>query len=373
VQSSPCFRRVCAAFGAVLAAGLAGCYHPSSTPERKASFAPYADLKLDEPSIGRPVSLEGYLALRSGLLTRAGTTGVSVGSVAAIDSRGYYLTAAHCVEGKAVGLQVPCVTIDRSSTPPVVKIEVTFRTAEVVWRGDVAKGEPDLAVLYDRRPPDAVFSWETDPKAGVSVVGAGVDYEKRIVDFTAGGLGGKLLGTQTMKSPIGPWTGLVTSLPAHAGDSGGAVATIDGHLLGITYAVRLGRFSGPRTTYASRPDLAWLRRIIDEDFAHRPADNPVAAFWRRPDQAEYLARLLVDGLRELETARLAANAPEDNRAGYNRQELVRKILDEQAGVPDEQAIGVVLPALPRISGAASAVSEDVNRVSTILRAKLQMK
>jgi hypothetical protein len=144
-------------------------------------------------------------------------------------------------------------------------------------------------------------------------------------------------------------------------------------LLGINYAERRGRFSGPRITYASRPDLAWLGRIIDEDFARRPADNPVAAFWRRPDQAEYLARLLVDGLRELETARLAANAPEDNRARYNRQELVRKILDEQAGVPDWQSIGVVLPALPRISGDASAVSEDVNRVSAILRVKLQMK
>jgi hypothetical protein len=253
VQTPHCFRGACAALGALLAAALGGCYHPSSTPERKASFAPYAGLKLDDPSIGQPVSLEGYLALRSGLLTRAGTTGVSVGSVAAIDSRGYYLTAAHCVEGNDFELQVPCVTVDRSSTPPVAKIEVISRTAEVVWRGDVEKGEPDLAVLCDRRPPDAVFSWGTDPKAGGSVVAAGADYEKRIVDFTAGGLGGKLLGTQTMKSPSGPWTALITSLPAHGGDSGGAVATTDGQLLGITYAVRRGRFSGPRITYAAAP------------------------------------------------------------------------------------------------------------------------
>lgn len=360
-------------------AALSGCQHVSTTAERDASFAPYAESKIPDAQFGGEIDFRSYTAFRTALVVVLGSkpSGLGAGSAAAIDGRGYYLTAAHAAPGDTAFLQV-WHNFPRKTSPQ--KPRFTLEEARIVWRGDVGKGEPDLALLYTSRPPELVFEWSSEITLNSPAVSTGLNYEKKFAGgFTSGAAAGKLLNSETRTTSTPPWFLLTGNLPLHSGDSGGPLTTVAGRLLGINYAagsfLRLMPFP-PRTPRAwislsVRPNLDWLHHLIDEDYAKRSNAPAIAAFWKRPDAAQFLARKLLDRLREIEASRLARGAPEDNRAAYNRQELVRKILADEADLTDPSFIPV-LSALPRIDPSAPPSPTDLDQLAAALRTQFVM-
>lgn len=370
----------CAVFLLLCFSFLTGCNHVSTTAERNTSFAPYAGITIRDAKLGAEISLQGYIALRTALVLVANSaqpSRVGFGSAVAIDSRGYFLTASHCVAGDKTPLQVwRHLPRGRKLTEPISVSE----EAEVVWRGDVSKGEPDLAVLHDPRPPDLVFEWAPEIKIGESAVAAGLNYEQPLVaSLTSAAAGGKVLGSVEQTTSTPSWLKLTGNLPIHGGDSGGPLAATDGRLLGINYLIGRVLHLTLRPAFlplgwvstAARPDLAWLSRLIDEDYAKRPHAAAIAALWRRTDAAEFLSNLLIDRLRDLEATRLAAHAPDDIRADYHRQELLRKILSDEAGIGDPFFVDL-REVLPRAVPTEPVSPADVAKVAAVLREKLQM-
>ena len=367
--------KFCPAFLLLVCLGaLAGCHHVSTTAQRDASFAPYTENMIPDRDLGGEIDLRSYAAFRTVLVS---SPNGSVGSGAAVDQRGYLVTAAHAVSEHVAFVQIwRNLPKKNSSRKPAWSSE----EAHIVWRGDIGKGEPDLAVLYVARPPEWVFEWSSEPRPNEPAVSAGLNYAKDYSGgFSSGAAAGKLLDSKPRKSATPHWILVIGNLPLHSGDSGGPLITPAGRLVGVNFAA--GSFlrpglSPPRLqrswiSHAARPDLLWLRQIIDEDYAKRPSAPAIAAFWRRADSAEFLARTLVDGLRELEAARLASGGPDDNRAAYNRQERVRKILADHAGLIDPSFLPV-LSALPRISASETPTPADFDKLATMLREQFQM-
>src|SRR5580658_2775973 len=116
----------------------AGCVHYNTSEKRDASFLPYAGAKVG------PVSLREFLLARSAVLFEGAQLSVTVsaadsrmvwikgavsriGEAAAIDRRGYFLTAAHCVKKGPFSL----LFLDKG--------RLVAQPARVVWRGDISK------------------------------------------------------------------------------------------------------------------------------------------------------------------------------------------------------------------------------------------
>ena len=185
---------------------------------------------------------------------QASNSTFKVGSASAIDHRGYFLTAAHCVKKEA-----PYLLFGLGR-------QLQAEPARVVWRGDVSKGEPDLALLWVPRTLDRVFEWASDFKAGDQVVAVGPNYHPpfdiKVVCFAG------TLNECTTRSGIGPRARSIShNAPLHGGDSGGPLVDLDGRLIAIN--VRVERtFSflhplGKRLSFADHPDLPWLYQLIE--------------------------------------------------------------------------------------------------------------
>jgi hypothetical protein len=135
----------------------------ASIADRRASFAPHAHSRVEaEP-------LAEFLARRTAFViggdglaivlpvksTRACSGQFAIRAVAsrfstaaAIDTRGYFLTASHAFEKKA-----PFIAYYRKNRIQIIP-------SRVVWRGNFAKGEPDLAVLC---VPDSSNQFSSGP------------------------------------------------------------------------------------------------------------------------------------------------------------------------------------------------------------------
>src|ERR1035438_9985451 len=135
-----------------------GCVRDNTSARRDASFLPYAGTKVGQ------VSLREFLRARSAVLFEGDQLSVpasgtnsrivwikgtifGIGSAAAIDRRGYFLTAAHCVEKGTFLL----LFFDKG--------QLQAQPARVVWRGDDSKKQPDLALLQVSFPLQDVFEW----------------------------------------------------------------------------------------------------------------------------------------------------------------------------------------------------------------------
>jgi len=151
-----------------------GCVHYNTSARRDASFLPYAGAKVGQ------VSLREFLRTRSAVVfegdqlsfTASGTnsrmgrltgTVFSIGAAAAIDRRGYFLTAAHCVEKGTFLL----LFFDKG--------QLQAQPVRVVWRGDDSKMQPDLALLQVPFPLQDVFEWTPTLTNGESIVAVGVN------------------------------------------------------------------------------------------------------------------------------------------------------------------------------------------------------
>jgi len=246
-----------------------GCEHYNTPAIRDASFLPYADAKVGRVSLREflrarsAVQFEGdqlYVTISGADYTVKGKI-FGIGAAAAIDRRGYFLTAAHCVEKGTCLL----LYLDKG--------HFEAQTAQVVWRGDESKKQPDLALLRVPFPLQDVFEWTPRFTSGERIMAAGLNVlpNNRIKGQC---MAGKILRLDSGSETVLPhYICISHDAPLHAGDSGGPLVSSDGRLVGINSDVIIGR---PRwlsfsveTLFgeAERPDLEWLRQLIEQDAA----------------------------------------------------------------------------------------------------------
>ena len=262
---------------AVASAFLAGCVQ-GTVSERKTSFSPYTDTRVGSQA------LRGFLASRTAVLLTGAHLKVTasetnpgvinfqtpspslvLGSAAAVDHRGYFLTAAHGVGKDPIYL----VSARRG--------QLQVETARLVWRADLPRGEPDLALLWVPRRLDQVFEWASGFQVGEPVVAVGQNYQPPL-DIEIVSVAGTLQASGTGSGPRLGARWIRHSAPLRKGDSGGPLADVEGRLIGIN--VKAGRtFSswqplGRKVGLAEHPDLAWLRQLIERHAAQAKAASP---------------------------------------------------------------------------------------------------
>lgn len=245
----------------ILVAGIcflnSGCVsRVASMEKRNASFSPYIDTKIGN------IAATSFLGLRHAIVISGSH---SFGSAVAVDQRGYFLTAAHCVSDSPLELMVA------SWQPGNSDITFESRTCRIVWRGNEQNNEPDLAILRISSTIEWAFEWAADFKRDDVVLGMGPNYvTKKELEVDLGCFAGKILKVAPVENGKPKYTQIWHDAPMHPGDSGGPITTLDGRLLGIndTYSAMLLLPTLKLAPYTSaiRPDLAWLRQMIEADF-----------------------------------------------------------------------------------------------------------
>jgi hypothetical protein len=89
-----------------------------------------------------------------------------------------------------------------------------------------------------------------------------------------------------------------------------------------------------------------------------------------PDRADYLARLLLSRMRDLEGALLDDAAPDEHEDGLRRQELVAKVLVVEEGITDGPTVQLVASALPRVNPFEPTPDRDTFEFADFLRTQL---
>jgi S1-C subfamily serine protease len=267
-----------------LCLACAGCVHYSTPKERDASYSAYRDSKVGQESLRK------YVIARSAALFMARdlqTAPVSAdtmwisnsigwyGTAAAIDQRGYFLTAAHCAKRGKFWL-----AFQRDG-------KLQIEPARVVWRGDVKRRDPDLAILCVSRPIRQAFDWATGFTNESPVIAVGLSLDDRSHALKTQCMAGRILKiSEESNAESAGYEVVDHSSPLHHGDSGGPLVLPDGRLLGInvneTLDFHLSRLSfEPAHGGTHRPNLAWLRKVIDADAAlqsvsrHTPSPQPL--------------------------------------------------------------------------------------------------
>lgn len=258
---------------------VAGCktldLPPVSDEARLASMVPFKNRRVGGQS------LVNHAISRSGLLTSGAnftesdqedsnafesngvfSNGGSFGAATAIDSRGYFLTAAHCVDENQEMLQLLFLRGEGMSV----------KRARVVFMGASSGDSFDFAILHVPETLDNAFEWSEHYVVGDPVFCAGAVMEEMDsserdlkMDMTGGvieGLGSQEADGQTFKV-------VDHSAPIYHGYSGGPLVSTDGKLVGINYSVSgFRRVVGKpvrEDSSAIRPDLKWLQAIIEKD------------------------------------------------------------------------------------------------------------
>jgi hypothetical protein len=145
--------------------------------------------------------------------------------------------------------------------------------ARIVWRGDVNKREPDLAVLCVSLPISQTFEWATEFTNGTPVIDVGLSLDNHSRVLKTQCMAGKISKVSEGLSAVpSDYTVVSHNSPLRHGDSGGPLVLSDGRLLGINVSETLDfQWSHlsfePEHGEAHRPDLAWLQKVIDADAA----------------------------------------------------------------------------------------------------------
>lgn len=193
---------------------------------------------------------------------------LGVALAAAIDRRGYFLTAAHVAAIEPLSL----IFYDGK--------QLHASPARVVAKVSCLKHEADrkldVAVLQVDAELDDVFEWadlsEIRRSAFLFQIGRAIhqssDTHGIIGPVSFVGKFKKMIGLR------GGGTAIRTDMPAARGDSGGPVLTLEGKLLGIECG-SVRPFLRRGYELANRPDLNWLRDVTDRDSQPR-AREPIA-------------------------------------------------------------------------------------------------
>ena len=260
---------------------FAGCVFRQKTSTRVHSFDPHANHYIIESKDPlRVTELRAFLTQRTALLMSSDespitegrvlrlekTTHVDMGCAAAIDARGYFLTASHCVGKTPVHL----IFVD---TEGVLRVAPT----RCVWQGDLRKGEPDLAILHaPAASTPRVFKWAEEPAPQAPVVAVGIAWNERQpsgFEFMGGNI-----RKSTARGTDGNDARILHDIPIQSGDSGGPLLNLSGRLIGInvegfppSMRFLMPWLSFPRST-SERPDPRWVTDLIERDAASQPAE-----------------------------------------------------------------------------------------------------
>jgi S1-C subfamily serine protease len=274
--------RILLALPAIIAClATAGCVTRIATvAERKASISPYTRTQIGSQRIEEFLLRRTAFLISGDRLTVTPTalttpangrafnvagrkTSFRCGTATAIDSRGYFLTASHNLEGDA-----PYLAFYKRN-------QIQFTRSRVVWRGAYRKGQPDLAILHVPTSLEAAFEWAPDSTPGDVAVAAGLNSDRRS-KFELVCLAGPVLKLDLHPSPLPGCTTIFHRAPVHPGDSGGPLVALDGRLIGINIELRPAGFLyvSASTSVAERPMLDWLRQTIAADVAARQSPGP---------------------------------------------------------------------------------------------------
>jgi S1-C subfamily serine protease len=195
--------------------------------------------------------------------------GSGFGCAAAIDPRGYFLTASHCLTRKEAYLIVYSSNMVRAVR------------ARVVWQGKTKHEQPDVGILHIPLELTHTFAWAPDIATDEPVMAVGLAWTNRpdreLRGFAL--LAGRVLGHRESKRDIA-YSCIENDIPLQSGDSGGPLVDLEGRLLGVNvratpplvHKVLSDRFF---PTVAHRPNQAFLRQLIEED---------VSSHFKWPDQ-----------------------------------------------------------------------------------------
>ncbi|MES2923592.1 MAG: serine protease [Verrucomicrobiota bacterium] len=251
-----------------------GCTFRQSENLRAASFTPHAGRRIGRVDAGT------FLQSRVALLVSSDRdpaskwlagdphvpAGSDLGCAAAIDGRGYFLTAAHCLTHRFVYL----ILFDSRTTRAL--------RARVVWQGHSRKGQSDLAILHVRRMLDHTLDWADGVHTDEPVMAVGLSWTDKPNRNLRGfeWMGGRILRSSKLKGEEGDFN-VGTDVPLQPGDSGGPLVDAEGRLIGINVQGTpplvhkvLPGWMFPMI--AERPNRAWLRETIGNDVARRPSE-----------------------------------------------------------------------------------------------------
>ncbi|MFT4548388.1 MAG: S1-C subfamily serine protease [Pseudoalteromonas tetraodonis] len=195
----------------------------------------------------------------------------SSGCAVPITRDGYFLTAAHCLEGAKAAL----ITFASAASGNPIVIKADWR---VVWKSpDFRKF--DLAIIHAAVPPTQMFVLR-------SVEGIGAGDAVGLTGYSGMGSVGPprpsdaagrilLISEPRGKTPGPVWRLIQHDAPMCPGDSGGPLVDRSGRLIAINSLMRIrriGQFLHSRSAdglgymgESVAPDPAWLKRVIEAD------------------------------------------------------------------------------------------------------------
>ncbi len=247
---------------------------PVNDAVREASFVPFKGVSVGDELLSRHVQKRTAFLL-SGVdlpeVTNADETSVSgegdspglvyYGSAAAIDRRGYFVTAAHCVEDNPDKLRLTFLNDGA----------ITVRRARVVYMGNPLTDNSDFAIVHVPVTLSDVFDWADQFKmedpvmcSGSKQQGDGSQKSFKMV------MSGGVIKTLENRAVSGNSYQIIRhSAPIYHGNSGGPLVDVQGRLVGINFSATFsgGLVRKPAMKYSSaiRPDPEWLQEIIEAD------------------------------------------------------------------------------------------------------------
>lgn len=251
-----------------LAQGCASHDRPSDV-RRAEAFAPYQDVKVGDQPIEEFISQrtallipgdyvdaagekDAWIAVRLRPLPNVVVAGPSQGT--AIDRRGYFLTADHCLDRPKLTLVFRAADGLRVTSPRVV---ARLHDQDVA----ILSVDSPLSNTFEWAPVDGLRAGEPLFSLGANEPGA----NGNIVFFRRRGLAGTFERLESTSRNTG-W--VQHTLTLRAGDSGGPTVKLDGRLVAINSLGTARPFSA-LALYSARPDPAVISRLIEADFRNR--------------------------------------------------------------------------------------------------------